>query len=161
MALKQKGFTLVELMVAMAIGAVIILGAGQLFLTTFQTFQTIDKVSRKQEALIFAVNILTEEGRKGNIGDYAIRSDKRSSNGQSRYYCVLQDEVEKQPVVDLARVDSEADCPTLTEANSDGVQYKLTLLVGDCRKEDDLSCDKITFTVSNRREAITSREATS
>lgn len=161
MAPKQKGFTLVELMVAMAIGTVIILGAGQLFLTTFQTFQTIDKVSRKQETLIFAVNLLAEEGRKGNIGDYAIRSDQRISNGQTRYYCVLQDEVKKQPVVDLALVDSVTDCPTLTEANSDGVLYKLTLLVGDCRKEDNLSCDKINFAVSDRKQAITLRETTS
>ncbi|BBI64303.1 hypothetical protein HSBAA_56090 [Vreelandella sulfidaeris] len=48
---RQGGFTLVELMVAMAIGTVIILGLVN-FLTTFQTFQTVDKVSRKQETLI-------------------------------------------------------------------------------------------------------------
>ena len=52
MADQQKGFTLVELMVAMTIGTVIILGAGQLFLTTFQTFRTVDALSRKQESLI-------------------------------------------------------------------------------------------------------------
>lgn len=49
----QQGFSLVELMVAMAIGTVIILGAGQLFLITFQTFKTVDELSRKQESLIF------------------------------------------------------------------------------------------------------------
>lgn len=50
---RQSGFTLVELMVAMAIGTLVILGAGQLFLTTFQTFKKVDELSRKQEALIF------------------------------------------------------------------------------------------------------------
>ena len=85
---RQGGFTLVELMVAMAIGTVIILGAGQLFLTTFQTFQTVDKVSRKQETLIFAVSTLAEAGRKGNIGNYAIVPDERSSDKQ-RYASLL------------------------------------------------------------------------
>ncbi|WP_399498923.1 PilW family protein [Streptomyces sp. P17] len=50
---RQSGFTLVELMVAMAIGTLITLGAGQLFLTTFQTFKKVDELSRKQESLVF------------------------------------------------------------------------------------------------------------
>ena len=44
---RQSGFTLVELMVAMAIGTVIILGAGQLFLTTFQTFDKVRDLSNE------------------------------------------------------------------------------------------------------------------
>lgn len=60
---KQKGFTLVELMVAMAIGTVIILGAGQLFLTTFQTFKTVDELSRKQESLIFITEVMVKDIR--------------------------------------------------------------------------------------------------
>lgn len=156
---KQKGFTLVELMVAMAIGTIIILGAGQLFLTTFQTFQNVDKVSRKQEALVFAVNLLAEEGRKGNIDDYAIRGDERSSNGDTHYYCVLQDEAREQPVVDLARVDNMADCPPLYDVGSNGMTYKLTLWVGDCRENSN--CDKFILTISNRKEVIASRETTS
>ncbi|AJY49406.1 PilW family protein [Halomonas sp. KO116] len=61
---KQQGFTLVELMVAMVIGSVIILGAGQLFLTTFQTFKKVDELSRKQESLIFIAQKVTSEIRQ-------------------------------------------------------------------------------------------------
>lgn len=60
---KQKGFTLVELMVAMAIGTVIILGAGQLFLTTFQTFKAVDELSRKQETLIYVTGAVVQDIR--------------------------------------------------------------------------------------------------
>lgn len=157
---RQKGFTLVELMVAMAIGTVIILGAGQLFLTTFQTFQNVDNVSRKQEALIFATSLLTEASRKGDIDDYAIVPDERSSDGGMRYYCVLQDENQNQPIVDLAQVDSTADCPPLFEANSDGVSHLVTLPVGDCRERANVSCDEIVFTVSARNQADASQGTT-
>lgn len=157
----QKGFTLVELMVAMAIGTVIILGAGQLFLTSFQTFKIVDKVSRKQETLIFAVSTLTAAGRKGNIGDYAIVSDGRRSDSGTDYYCVLQDEVQNQPVLDLAQVDDEAGCPTLAESNSDGVSHLITLPIGDCRESVNMTCDEITLTISERNKAISLREPTS
>ncbi|GEN26730.1 hypothetical protein HVA01_03760 [Halovibrio variabilis] len=153
---RQYGFTLVELMVAMVIGTVIILGAGQLFLTTFQTFQTVDKISRKQESLIFVVSTLTEAGRKGDIGNYAIVPDARSSDSRTRYYCVLQDEVENQPLVDLAQVDDEKACPALFESKGDTVVSRLiTLPIGDCREDVSETCDRITFTISERNKVIT------
>tara|TARA_R110000824_G_scaffold396888_1_gene598998 strand:- start:26411 stop:26896 length:486 start_codon:yes stop_codon:yes gene_type:complete len=158
---RQGGFTLVELMVAMAIGTVIILGAGQLFLTTFQTFQTVDKVSRKQETLIFAVSTLAEAGRKGNIGNYAIVPDERSSDNGTRHYCVLQDEDQNQPVVDLAQVDDATACSTLSEPDGDGVSHIVTLPIGDCREGARATCDKITFTISERDKVITSQEPSS
>ncbi|RBI67820.1 prepilin-type cleavage/methylation domain-containing protein [Vreelandella sulfidaeris] len=156
----QQGFTLVEIMVAMAIGTVIILGAGQLFLTTFQTFQNVDKVSRKQEALVFAVSTLTENGRQGNFERYAITGDQRSSGNTMHHYCVLQDQTENQPVVDLAQVDDEADCPTLLEANGDGVSHTVTLPIGDCRDNANASCDEIVFKITERNKVITSQGAT-
>lgn len=154
----QKGFTLVELMVSMAIGTVIILGAGQLFLTTFQTFQTVDQVSRKQEALIFAVSTLTEAGRKGNIGNYAIVADERNSEGTVRHYCVLQDLTQSQPIVDLAQVDNASDCPALSKSNDDNASHLVTLAVGDCREEERAMCDVIAFLVTERNKVITSQE---
>ncbi len=154
----QRGFTLVELMVAMAIGTVIILGAGQLFLTTFQTFQNVDKVSRKQEALIFAVNSLTDAGRKGNIDNYAIVPDERSANGTARHYCVLQDLKKSQPIVDLAQVDQATDCPELSEPNGGGTSHSVTLTVGDCREEEGAMCDTITVLVTERNKVMGSQE---
>ena len=155
---RQQGFTLVELMVALAIGTVIILGAGQLFLTTFQTFQRVDQVSRKQEALIFAVSTLTEAGRKGDLANYAIVPDERSSDSSNRYYCVLQDEVQNQPIVDLAQVDDGADCPILAEPASDDAAYRVTLPIGDCREGNTSNCDEIIITISERNKVIRSKE---
>lgn len=154
----QQGFTLVELMVSMAIGTVIILGAGQLFLTTFQTFRTVDQVSRKQEALIFAVSTLSEAGRKGEIANYAIVSDQRSSDNGSRYYCVLQDVVKNQPLVDIAQVDEEKDCPSLSTNNDDDVSHTINLPFGDCRESGENVCDEIRFIISERNKVITSLE---
>lgn len=154
----QRGFSLVEMLVAMAIGTVITLAAGQLLLTTFQTFQTVDKISRKQEALIFAVSMLTEAGRKGNIGNYAIVPDERGAGSGTRHYCVLQDEVQNQPVVDLAQVDGTTTCPALSEPNGDEVSHSVTLLIGDCRESVGAMCDHITFTISERNKLITPQE---
>lgn len=152
----QRGFTLVELMVAMAIGTIIILGAGQLFLTTFRTFQTVDKISRKQEALIFAVNTLVDAGRKGGLGSYAIVADERSAGSDTRYYCVLQDLDENEPVVDLAQVDNAAGCPTLFDPNNAGASHTVTLLIGDCRSAAKSTCDTVDFIITDRNKIITS-----
>ncbi len=107
----QQGFTLVELMVAMAIGTVIILGAGQLFLTTFQTFQTVDKVSRKQENLIFIAQRVTGEIRQHGPGRYSLRCEP----DQDRCNCTVADQDESgQPLVsffkDITDDDLSAHC---------------------------------------------------
>ena len=39
---RNNGFSLVELMVALVVGLIIILGAGQLFLTVFQTSRQVE-----------------------------------------------------------------------------------------------------------------------
>lgn len=64
--LKQAGFTLVELMVALVIGLVIILGAGQLFLMGLQTFRQIELLSNKQAALTFATETLIRDIRRAD-----------------------------------------------------------------------------------------------
>jgi prepilin-type N-terminal cleavage/methylation domain-containing protein len=66
---QQSGFTLVELMVAMVVGTVIILGAGHLFLTTFQTFESVKEISRKQEVLVFASNAIVDHIRESVAAD--------------------------------------------------------------------------------------------
>lgn len=97
---RQQGFTLVELMVALAIGAVIILGAGQLFLTTFQTFQNVDKVSRKQENLIFIAQRLTSEIRQSGPGRYTLRCERK----QDTCNCTVADMEENgQPLVSFLK----------------------------------------------------------
>ncbi|MEL7614731.1 prepilin-type N-terminal cleavage/methylation domain-containing protein [Vreelandella titanicae] len=108
---RQQGFTLVELMVALAIGTVIILGAGQLFLTTFQTFQNVDKVSRKQENLIFIAQRLTSEIRQSGPGRYTLRCERN----QDACSCTVADQEENgQPMVsflkDVPNHDSSSQC---------------------------------------------------
>ena len=111
---RQKGFTLVELMVAMAIGTVIILGAGQLFLTTFQTFKTVDQISRKQESLIFIAQRITNEIRQNGPGRYTLRCelDHDSCN------CTVADQEESgQPLISFLK-----DLPNGYLANQCGEQ---------------------------------------
>ncbi|MBS9404897.1 prepilin-type N-terminal cleavage/methylation domain-containing protein [Halomonas sp. TRM85114] len=61
---RNSGFSLIELMVAMVIGLIIILGAGQLFLTVFQTNRQVETLSEKQTAVNFAVDILLRDIRR-------------------------------------------------------------------------------------------------
>lgn len=65
-ASRQAGFTLVELMVALVIGLIIILGAGQLFLMGFQTFRQTELLSNKQAALTFATETLIRDLRRAD-----------------------------------------------------------------------------------------------
>lgn len=60
---RQTGISLIELMVAIVIGAIIILGAGQLYLSMLTTFQQVEKLSRRQEALIFIADTLIRDLR--------------------------------------------------------------------------------------------------
>lgn len=61
---RNKGFSLIELMVAMVVGLIIVLGAGQLFLTVFQTNRQVNILSEKQAALNFAVETLLKDIRR-------------------------------------------------------------------------------------------------
>lgn len=61
---KNAGFSLVELMVAMVIGLVIILGAGQLFLTGLQSGRQVEALGEKQAALNFATEVLLRDIRR-------------------------------------------------------------------------------------------------
>ncbi|WP_010626531.1 PilW family protein [Halomonas sp. KM-1] len=75
---RQAGFTLVELMVAMVIGLIIILGAGQLFLMGFQTFRQIELLSNKQAALTFATELLIRDIRRSDNGAVAWNDSSRT-----------------------------------------------------------------------------------
>ncbi|SRR5690554_5680905 len=63
----QKGFSLVELLVALVIGLIIILGAGQLFLTGFLNFRQVQLLGDKQSALTFATETLVRDIRRAKI----------------------------------------------------------------------------------------------
>lgn len=62
----QQGFSLVELMIALVIGLIIVLGAGQLFLMGMQSFRQVELLGNKQAALTFAADTLIRDIRRGN-----------------------------------------------------------------------------------------------
>lgn len=61
---RQRGFSLIELMVAMLIGLVIVLGAGNLLMTVFNTRDQVETLGEKQAALNFAVESLVRDMRR-------------------------------------------------------------------------------------------------
>ena len=77
-----KGFSLVELMVAMVVGLVIILGAGKLLLTVFNTNRQVGFLSEKQAAITFIAMELVREVQRGDFDadSYRLsRADKKGS----------------------------------------------------------------------------------
>src|SRR5690554_3056968 len=63
-------------MVAMVIGLIIILGAGQLFLTVFQTNRQVETLSEKQAAVNFAVEVLLRDIRRASLGQITWDDDE-------------------------------------------------------------------------------------
>lgn len=120
---RQGGFTLVEMMVAMVIGAIIILGAGQLLLTTVTTFQRVEAISREQEALVFAVQSLIRDIRKGEAGQYEINDSLVDATT-----CALRHN--SQPLIEgLYKGSHACDSLSLFEKDADGITglYRITL----------------------------------
>lgn len=113
---RQAGFTLVELMVALLIGSIVVLGAGSLFLTTLQTFQKVDELSRKQEAVIFSAHTLSA-GLRLDKEHYELMCEV-IPKGQCE--CTLQDTTEdpKQPLVTFKRP-LESDNPSKKDCKLD------------------------------------------
>lgn len=101
---RQAGFTLIELMVALLVGSIVVLGAGYLFLTTLQTFQTVGELSRKQETVIFTAHTLSagiRQGKEDEEAPYELMCEVRSDD---QCECTLSDEArEGQPLVTFDR----------------------------------------------------------
>jgi type IV pilus assembly protein PilW len=65
----QRGFSLVELMVAMALGLIILGAVGYLYLGSRQTFRTTDAIARIQENARYALQIVAHDVRMaGYVG---------------------------------------------------------------------------------------------
>jgi Tfp pilus assembly protein PilE len=58
---RDKGATLVELMVAMAISLVVLFAVGTVYITTKRTYSVQDEFSRMQENALFAFQFLTQD----------------------------------------------------------------------------------------------------
>lgn len=129
---RQAGFTLVELMVALLIGSIVVLGAGYLFFTTFQTFQKVDELSRKQETVIFAAHTLSDGIRQSEDGDsllYDLQCEvNKDEDGQCQ--CTLRDMDGKNAGEPLLTFDgswSKDDCEDKELLGDKGNLVKITL----------------------------------
>lgn len=95
----SSGFSLVELMVALVIGLLIILGAGQLFLTVFQTNRQVETLSEKQAAVNFAVETLLRDIRRASEVSVDVDGQELSltvpNRGDIAPPCVPGDQVNK------------------------------------------------------------------
>ncbi|MCW4150602.1 prepilin-type N-terminal cleavage/methylation domain-containing protein [Halomonas sp. 18H] len=154
---RQRGFTLVELMVAMVIGTIIILGAGQLFLTTFQTFQNVDKISRKQENLVFIAQRITREIRQYGPGRYTLECESELVQEKNQCTCTVADTDEgNQPLVsfrkDLASDDIASQCEEPVRdlgepVESNDALYRVALPIEN-------NGESLTFHVAHRAAAL-------
>lgn len=79
----QSGFTLIELMVALVLGLLVVLGASQLFLTSSQAFRSIDDINRRQEVVSYVSSVIGSEIRAARVA-HPIGSDGSSTNESGR-----------------------------------------------------------------------------
>ncbi|WP_458525944.1 PilW family protein [Onishia taeanensis] len=122
---RQSGFSLVELMVAMVIGLVLILGAGQLFLNGFQSFRQVETLGDKQAALTFVSDVLVREIRRGEFDPNRYELQE-APDGNS---CTLFDSVDDQPIVDGFSDDDGCSGDFSVTENADSVDglYRVSL----------------------------------
>ena len=96
---RQNGFSLVELMVAMVVSLVVILGAGQLFISLSQTSERITRLSEKQAAVNFAVETLLRDIRRadwrGNEWDGEVIKLHLKNRGDFSSGCLQGDDIVK------------------------------------------------------------------
>jgi type IV pilus assembly protein PilW len=64
---RQRGVSLIELMVALTIGLVLIAGAGQIYVKSHATYETNDSVARLQETARYAMNVIESDVRMANF----------------------------------------------------------------------------------------------
>ncbi len=74
---RESGFSLVELMIALVVGLVIILGAGQLFVASKQSYNQMDALAARQEALraisdLVSLDVRTSSDIVDNSSDQSV-----------------------------------------------------------------------------------------
>lgn len=83
----QYGFTLVELMIAMTIGLVIILGATKVFLSIKMSYDQVQEFGNQQSALSFSVDMLARDIRRASF----VSLGGLERNDSSRLYLMFED----------------------------------------------------------------------
>lgn len=105
----QAGFSLVELLVGLAIGTLVISGAGTLLVITLESFSRVEQISRRQQVLVYAANTLVRDLRNAKTG-YAMARQAEQ--------CVIQDP-EGEVVVEGLYLPPDGRCDYLKSATDD------------------------------------------
>lgn len=89
---KNAGFTLVELMVALLIGLLILLGAVQIYLMGLRNLKDAEALGDRQAALTYAADVLIRDIRRADLDSSKTCSNKTGVtppfrvDGKCRYY---------------------------------------------------------------------------
>lgn len=62
-SISQRGFSLIELMIAMTIGLIVLAGVGYLYVESRQAFRSMDNLSRMQESARYALEVMARDIR--------------------------------------------------------------------------------------------------
>ena len=86
---RQRGFSLVELMVAMTIGLIVLAGVAYLYVESRQSFRSMDNLSRMQESARYALEIVSRDIRMAGYRGCASSSGEfhntLNKNSESAY----------------------------------------------------------------------------
>ena len=80
---QHYGLSLIELMIAISLSSIILLGVGQIFIGSKQTYQTGEALSRVSENLRFALEIITQDISRGGFWGCNPGFDDRGLDGIS------------------------------------------------------------------------------
>lgn len=88
----QRGFSLVELMIALLLGTLIIAAAGGIFIANRQTFRSTDNLGRVQEGMRTAFELMARDIREaaGNPCSNAVPLANVINNPTSRWWTSMQ-----------------------------------------------------------------------
>ncbi len=178
----EQGFSLVELMVALVIGLLIMLGATQLFITGKQTFHQSEQMGKRQETLRYLVDVISQDIRMADslANDFLIEGGMKLTYQNTRNndpYCggvsdLTKLEYYQDPDVNSLKVKvfcDGAETPDSDQAIISGIEkasFKLSpepIGTSDFRVYVDITfslkpidgvADEVTFRVTNRRSAV-------
>ncbi|WP_404413312.1 prepilin-type N-terminal cleavage/methylation domain-containing protein [Vreelandella aquamarina] len=145
----QTGFSLVELLIALAVGSLVIIGAGKLFIETLETYDKVEKISRKQEAVVFAAHTL--------VNHYRNRADDSAVE-----YSMKEDGKEECQIIEVKGEDTSLVVDGLykEKRKENGCDYFLTDMGNGLTKielmfpKDNDDSETLAFKVMNRQKAI-------
>ncbi|MBY5930323.1 prepilin-type N-terminal cleavage/methylation domain-containing protein [Halomonas sp. DP8Y7-1] len=118
----QRGVSLVELMVAMLVGSLVILAAGNLFHEANVSANTVLRLADRQAVISYALDTVTAAVRRGaaDVDSYVLRP---SLDGEG---CTLHDALSGEPLVDGLADSGHCDQDPVLESLGEGL-YRITL----------------------------------